>query len=90
MVFDQDNAIVHMFVVALSEINELGHELVPNPTFSPELGPSDYFRFPNSKKWFFGKGFGCNCGINTRTNAWFLAPRQILLFVRNILSFLGN
>ena len=27
-----------------------GYELIPHPTYSPDLAPSDFFLFPNLKK----------------------------------------
>ena len=38
---------------------------------SPDLTPSDYFLFPNLKKWFGGKRFYSNDEIISQTNTYF-------------------
>ncbi|XP_076667941.1 histone-lysine N-methyltransferase SETMAR-like [Andrena cerasifolii] len=51
----QDNAPVHTSVITMAKINELKFELLPHAPYSPDLTPSDYFLFPNLKKWLGGK-----------------------------------
>ena len=47
-----DNAPAHRSVVAMAAVLDCGFELtlVDHPPYSPDLGPSDYFLFPNRKK----------------------------------------
>ena len=54
-----------------------GYELIPHPAYSPDLVPSDYFLFPNLKKYIRGCHFQSNeevtaavgSGSETRTLA---------------------
>ena len=55
----------------MTKIHKLGYELLPHPAYSPNLVPSDYFLFPNLKKWLGGKRFGSNEEVITGTNAYF-------------------
>jgi len=71
VLFHQDNARVHTCVVAMAKFHKLGYELLPHPAYSPDLAPSDYFLFPNLKKWLGGKRFGSNEEVIAETNAYF-------------------
>lgn len=53
--FQLDNARVHTCVVSKAKPHELGYELILYPPCSPDLTPSDYYLFPNLKKWLGGK-----------------------------------
>ncbi|KAG5328173.1 SETMR methyltransferase, partial [Acromyrmex charruanus] len=55
MLFHQDNARIHACPAPMVKFNEFCYELLPHPTYSPDLAPCDYFLFPNLKKWFGGK-----------------------------------
>ena len=46
----QDNARVHTCKIAMDAVEQNGYELIPHPTYSRDLAPSDYFLFPNFKK----------------------------------------
>ncbi|XP_030747035.1 uncharacterized protein LOC115875653 [Sitophilus oryzae] len=35
----------------MAKLYELRYELVPHPPYSPDLAPSDYYLFPDFKKW---------------------------------------
>ena len=69
-VFHQDNARVHTCAVSRAKFHELCYELVPHPTYSPDLAPNDYFLFPNLKKWLGGKRFYSNDEIISQTNTY--------------------
>lgn len=71
ILFHQDNARVHTCVIAMAKFHELGYQLLPHPPYSPDLAPSDYFLFPNMKKWLGGKRFGSNDDVIAETNAYF-------------------
>jgi len=45
------NARVHTCAVSMAKIAELKFELLQHPPYSPDLVPSDFFLFPNLKKW---------------------------------------
>lgn len=60
ILFHHNNAPVHSSIVDMAKINELKFELMPHPPYSPDLTSSDYYLFPNFKKWLGGKRFGSN------------------------------
>nr|CAH7738122.1 unnamed protein product [Callosobruchus chinensis] len=41
----------------MAKINELELEFLPHAPYSPDLAPSDYFRFQNLEKWLSGQIF---------------------------------
>ena len=53
------------------KLNELGWKLHPNLPYSPDLTPSDYFLFPNLKRWLQGKRFYPNEEVEWETDAYF-------------------
>ncbi|XP_023217030.1 histone-lysine N-methyltransferase SETMAR-like [Centruroides sculpturatus] len=71
ILFHQDNARVHTCAVSMAKITELKFELLPHPPYSPDLAPSDFFLFPNLKKWLGGQRFTSNEMVIAQTNAYF-------------------
>jgi len=71
ILFHQDNARVHTCSRSMAKIEELKFELVDHPPYSPDLAPSDFFLFPNLKKWLSGQRFFSNEEVMDRTNAYF-------------------
>ena len=55
ILLQQDNAKVHT-----CKIERNGYELIPQPAYSPDLAPSDYFLFLNLKKDIRGRHFQSN------------------------------
>ena len=47
-----------------------GHELIPNPAYSPDLAPSDFFLFPNLKKDIHGLHFRSDEEVLTAVEEW--------------------
>ena len=60
ILLQQDNARVHTCKIAMDAVERNGYELIPHPTYSPDLTPSDYFVFPNLKKDICGRHFRSN------------------------------
>ena len=54
VLFHQDNAPAHKFMVAMAAVRECGFELVDDFPYSPDLAPSDYFLFSQMKKIWLG------------------------------------
>ena len=71
VIFLQDNASAHTSTIAMAKFHELRYELLPHPPYSPDLAPSDFFLFPNLKKWLAGKKFTSNEEAINETNAYF-------------------
>ena len=45
ILFHQDNAPCHKSLRTMAKLCELGFELLPQPSYSPDLAPSDYWLF---------------------------------------------
>lgn len=71
ILFHDDNAPSHTSFVALAKKLELGFESLPHPPYSPDLAPSDYYLFPNLKRWLCGKRFESNEEVQWETEAYF-------------------
>lgn len=71
ILFLDDNAPSHTSMVAMAKKHELSFELVPHPPYSPDLAPSDYYLFPNLKRWLCGKQFHTNEEVEFETDAYF-------------------
>ena len=71
MLFHHDNASAYSFAIATAKLIELRYELLPHPTYSPDLVPCDFFLFPNMKKWLGGKRFTSNEEVIAAIEAYF-------------------
>lgn len=71
ILFHHDNAPAHSSVKAMVKLDSLGYELLPHPPYSPDLAPSDYYLFPNLKRWLQGKRFHTNEEVILETDAYF-------------------
>lgn len=49
VIFHHDNALAHRLGVFKNSLHENNYELVPQASYSPHLGPSDYWLFPTVK-----------------------------------------
>ncbi|XP_033229927.1 histone-lysine N-methyltransferase SETMAR-like, partial [Belonocnema kinseyi] len=54
-----------------AKLHEISFELVPQPPYSPDLAPSDYYLFPNLKRCLTGKRFYSNEELIAETEAYF-------------------
>ena len=50
VLFHQDNAPTHMSTVAVADIQKCGFQLIEDPSYSPDLAPSDQFLFPKNAR----------------------------------------
>lgn len=71
VLFHQDNAPAHTSRVVAAKLHDLRFEVVPHAPYSPDLAPSDYFLFPNLKKWLGGRRFSSNDEVKAETTAYF-------------------
>ncbi|EFN83776.1 Histone-lysine N-methyltransferase SETMAR, partial [Harpegnathos saltator] len=55
--FHYSDTYVHITSAAITELHELHFEVLPHIPDSPDLYPSDFFLFPDMKKWLTGKRF---------------------------------
>ena len=73
IIFHQDNAPCHKSMKMLAKLSELGYELHPHPSYSPDIAPSDYWLFADLKKMLQGKRFGSNEEVIAETEAFYEA-----------------
>ena len=69
--FHEDNAPSHTSNIAQAKKHELGFESLPHPPYSPNLAPSDYYLFPNFKRWLCGRRFEPNEEVIWETEGYF-------------------
>ena len=60
ILFRDDNAPSHTSNIAQAKKHELGFESLSHPPYSPGLALSDYYLFPNLKRWLCGRRFESN------------------------------
>ena len=71
ILFHYDNASSHTSNIAQAKKHELGFESLPHPPHSPNLAPSDYYLFPNLKRWLYSKRFESNEEVEWQTEGYF-------------------
>ena len=76
VLFHQDNAPCHKSLATMAKLNELSFELLPHPSYSSDLAPSDYYLFADLKRMLEGKRFGSNGEVNADTGAYFEAKNK--------------
>ena len=59
----QDNAPAHTSQVAMTAATECGFEILPHPTYSPDMALSDFYLFPKLKSHLRGTQHGNNEGV---------------------------
>ena len=70
VLLQQDNAKVPTCKVAMDAVDRNGYELIPNPAYSPDLAPSDFFLFTNLKKDIHGLHFRSNEEVVMAVEEW--------------------
>ena len=76
VIFHQDNARPHTFLVTRQKLSELGWELVMHPPHSPDLAPSDYHLFRSLQNSLNGKTFDKDEDIKSHLLQFFAAKGQ--------------
>ena len=71
VLFHQDNAPVHISVIAIAKINVLKFKLLPHASYKPDLALSGYFLFPNLKKWSSSRRFANSEEVVSVVNGYF-------------------
>ena len=70
ILLQQDNASLYTCKIAMDAVERNGYQLIPHPTYSPDLAPSDYFIFPNLKKNIRGRHFRSNEEVVAAVEEW--------------------
>ena len=60
VIFHEDNARPHTYLVTRKKLLELGWEVMHHPPYSPDLAPSDYYLFRVFQNHLNGKTFDSN------------------------------
>ena len=63
----------HKSIATMAKLHELHYELLPNPPYSPDLAPSNYWLFADLKIILQGKKCGSNEKVILETEAYFEA-----------------
>ena len=71
IIFHQNNARAHTYVLTMTKFKELNYELLEHPAHSPDLALSDYYLFPNLTKFLAGKRFTSNDKDIAAVNGYF-------------------
>ena len=71
VLYHHDNAPSHTSLKAMVKLDQLRFELVAHSPYSPDLAPSNYYLFPNLKRWLQGKRFTSNEEVIAETEAYF-------------------
>lgn len=71
IIFHQDNAPAHKGALAMAKLTKLRYELLDHPPYSPDMAPSDFYLFPNLKRFLRGKHFSSNDEVITAVNGYF-------------------
>ena len=58
-------------ITTMANLHELHFKLLPHPTYSLVLAPSDYYLFADLRRMFKGKRFSSNKGVIAKTEAYF-------------------
>ena len=64
----QDNAPAHTSQVVMTAATECGLEILPNPPYSPDMAPSDFYLFQKLKSHLYGTQNGSNEGVIEAVN----------------------
>ena len=76
VIFHQDNARPHTSLVTRNKLLELGWEVMPHRTNSPDLAPSDYHLFRSLQNHLNGKTFNSNEAVKNELIQFFVSKNQ--------------
>jgi histone-lysine N-methyltransferase SETMAR len=77
MLLQQDDARPHTAKKTLQKIEELEDiELLPHPTFSPDLEPSDYYLFRSMAQFLRGKKFLSVADVEAAVEEFFASKNK--------------
>ena len=66
-----DNTPAHRSKMAVHKSMQWGFKILPHPSYSPDLAPSDFFLFPSLKKHLKGQRFHSNKDVIFAVEEWF-------------------
>ena len=76
----QDNAPALTLQVAMTAATEYGFEILPHPTYSPDMAHSDFYLFPNLKFHLIGTQHGSIEGVIDAVNEYMWDQEKAFYF----------
>jgi [histone H3]-lysine36 N-dimethyltransferase SETMAR len=76
VVFHRDNARPHTSLVTRQKLLQLGWNILPYPSYSPDLSPSDYYLFRALQIFLDGKTFISNEEVKNHLDQFFSSKVQ--------------
>ncbi|GFY35013.1 mariner Mos1 transposase [Trichonephila clavipes] len=73
VLFHQDNTPCHKSMKSMAKLHELGFELLPDPSYSPDQAFSSFFLFSDLKRMLAGQKFRAEEEVIAETEAYFEA-----------------
>ena len=70
MILHHDNARPHTAHATTDEITAKGWTVLPHPPYSPDLAPSDFYRFGPLKDFLRGQRFDSDEAVKTAVRSW--------------------
>ena len=70
VILHHDNARPHTAAQTVQTINNLGWELLPHPSYSPDLAPSDFHLFGPLKEFTRGTKFESDVEVKSVVSDW--------------------
>ena len=61
---------IHISKLTTQKLENLGFQIIDHPPYSLDLAPSDFFLFPQLKKFLKGTKFESNTDIIETVNGW--------------------
>jgi histone-lysine N-methyltransferase SETMAR len=75
-----DNVVPHKATITHHKFADFRYEVLKHLDYSPDSAPSDYYAFPNLKKYFKGRKFSSIEEATLATDGWFAAqPKSFFL-----------
>ena len=71
ILFHDENVLSHTSNIAQAKKHGLDFESLPHPPYSPDLDTSDYYLFPNLKRWLCGRRSESNEEVEWETEGYF-------------------
>ena len=76
VIFHQDYARPHTFLVTRKKLLELGWEVMPHPPYSSDLAPSNYYLFRSLQNHLNGKTFESNEAVKNELIQFITSKNQ--------------
>lgn len=71
VLFHQNNPPIFSSTKSTEKLEKINFEVLPQPQYSPDLAPSDFYLFENLRKWLLGKRFQSNDDVQKQLDSYF-------------------